>query len=57
MPNDQVSGNYELVVALIAPDTETGADTFPFHGAWPANKCVGASSNLTMIQVHGLSAA
>lgn len=54
---NEAFGGTELLLPFIAPHPETGLDTFRFHEPWPASKCVGASSEPTIVEVPGLSAA
>ena len=55
-PN-QAFGGKELLLSFIAPHPETGADTFRFHEPWPASKCIGATSEPTIVEVPGLPTA
>ncbi|KAL9595536.1 MAG: hypothetical protein Q9219_006393 [cf. Caloplaca sp. 3 TL-2023] len=50
-------GGKELLLPFIASHPETGADTFRFHEPWPAEKCIGATSEPTIVEVPGMSAA
>ncbi|KAI4182038.1 MAG: hypothetical protein L6R41_006245 [Letrouitia leprolyta] len=49
-------GGAELVLPFISPHPETGVDTFRFHEPWPAEKCIGATSEPTIVEVPGMSA-
>ena len=54
---NEAFGGQELVLPFIAPHPETGKDTFRFHEPWPASKCMGATSEPTIVEVVGLSVA
>lgn len=54
--NDAFGGD-ELDLPFIHPHPETGADTFRFHEPWPKEKCIGATSEPTIVEVPTLSAA
>ncbi|KAL8719382.1 MAG: hypothetical protein Q9225_003612 [Loekoesia sp. 1 TL-2023] len=47
-------GGKELLLPFIAPHPETGVDTFRFHEPWPASKCIGPTSEPTIVEVPGL---
>ena len=51
---NEAFGGTELLLPFIASHPETGADTFRFHEPWPASKCIGATSEPTLIEVPGL---
>ena len=54
---NQAFGGTELLLPFIAPHPETGVDTFRFHQPWPASKCIGATSEPTIVDVPGLPTA
>ncbi|CAO1613207.1 unnamed protein product [Parajaminaea phylloscopi] len=47
--NDAFGGD-ELVLPFVSPHPETGRDVFRWHEPWPAEKCIGASSEPTMVE-------
>ncbi|KAL8835899.1 MAG: hypothetical protein Q9170_003126 [Blastenia crenularia] len=51
--NPQFGGS-ELLLPFISPHPETGADTFRFHEPWPASKCIGPTSEPTIVEVPDL---
>lgn len=54
---NEAFGGKQLLLPFVAPHPETGADTFRFHEPWPASKCVGATSEPTIVEVLGLPIA
>ena len=54
---NQAFGGKELLLPFIAPHPETGAETFRFHEPWPASKCIGATSEPTIVEVPDLPVA
>ena len=54
---NEAFGGDELHLPFIASHPETGADTFRFHEPWPKSKCIGATSEPTIVEVPGLPAA
>lgn len=54
---NQAFGGQELLLPFISPHPETGADTFRFHEPWPASKCVGTTTEPTIVEVPGLPLA
>ena len=51
---NQAFGGKELLLPFIAPHPETGAESFRFHEPWSASKCVGATSEPTIVEVPDL---
>ena len=54
---NQAFGGKQFLLPFIAPHLETGADTFRFHEPWPASKCIGATSEPTIVEAPGLPVA
>ena len=54
---NQGFGGDDLVLPFISSHSETGADSFRYHEPWPAEKCTGATSKPTIVEVQGMSTA
>ena len=52
--NDAFGGD-ELILPFIATHPESKVDTFRFHEPWSADKCIGATSEPTIVDVVGYS--